>query len=296
MMVEPRFLGQAANIGVMAPSSYVERKDLEAGKARLEGTGFSVFIHPQSYERDGQSAGMVIQKSMALQGLWQRRDVDAIWCAGGGNESLPLLQSINFDSMHGIAKPLIGFSDNTTLINAVAVKAGHSGLHAPSFNKIAKLNDAAFDRLIAYLTGAQRQIDFSPTSGTVISGRLLGGNLSLLQYLPSLLGGEAFDGAILALEDCGEELSRIDRMLSFLRASGVFDRIIAVLYGQFTDLKDTGRPFGRDIDAILDRHLEGLDIPVIKDLLFGHDLSGDICALPIGAEVTLAPASGTLSW
>src|SRR5262249_50985443 len=86
-------------IGVMAPSSTVEKEDIEKSKALLESKGYKVFVHPQTYERENQSAGTHLQKTLALQGLWQRDDIKAIWAAGGGNRALHLLSSINFEAM-----------------------------------------------------------------------------------------------------------------------------------------------------------------------------------------------------
>src|SRR5690242_17752811 len=97
--MKPPALKPGDTIGVMAPSSYVENADIEKSKAVLEKRGYKVFVHPQTWERNNQSAGTNLQKTLALQGLWQRKDINAIWAAGGGNRALHFMDSINFDAM-----------------------------------------------------------------------------------------------------------------------------------------------------------------------------------------------------
>ena len=129
-------LAPGGTIGVMAPSSYVEAKDIEKSKALLEKRGYKVFIHPQTYERHNQSAGTHLQKTLALQGLWQRDDIDVIWAAGGGNRAMHLLDSINFNAMKRKPKLFIGFSDVTALLNAITVHTGFPSIHGPVFKNI----------------------------------------------------------------------------------------------------------------------------------------------------------------
>lgn len=287
-MANSSFLQKGMKIGVMAPSSYVEEDDIDAARLRLEQSGYSVFIHPQTFERDGQSAGSILQKSLALQGLWCRDDIDAIWFAGGGNQSLPLLKALNFETMGKVrAKPVLGFSDCTTLINALPFYCHGTAWHAPVFKQIASRDD--FDLIMDVLEGNSHNLPFSTdqilTAGDA-TGSLVGGNFSLLQYLPSLFGLDYFKDTILFLEDHGEEMSRIDRMFSFLSASGVFDQISGLMLGQFSNAVDTGRPFGKDLDQIIETHCGGYNFPVIKNLPFGH--VGNFFPLPIGFKAFLS--------
>jgi muramoyltetrapeptide carboxypeptidase len=291
-------LQKGARIGVMSPSSHVARSDIEASKDSLEKRGYTVFVHPQTYEQNGQSAGTVLQKSLALQGLIQRDDIDVIWFAGGGNEALPLLESLNFSKIKSV-KPVCGFSDNTSLLNAMAAHVGGIHFHTQVFKNLYKMNNSDLDYMLAFMSGEKR--DYSYTDAQIVqtgkaTGRLVGGNLSLVQYLPSLLPQDYFENSILFLEDCNEELSRIDRVLSFLRVSGVLAQINGLLIGQFSRLQDNGRPFGKDLNMITAEHMQGYDVPIIHDLPFGHFTDSGFMALPIGATITIDTDSAAMKW
>lgn len=275
-------------IGVMAPSSYVERDDIEKSKTLLESKGYSVFIHPQSYERDRQSAGNALQKSLAFQGLWQRPDIDVIWAAGGGNRALHFMPSINFEKLKGKTKTLVGFSDVTALLNAVYACTGTPGLHAQVFKNLHKMAPEQLDYTLDLLNG--KKPAFPLKSATAFypgkaEGALVGGNLSIFQYLPETLPEGWLDGAILFLEDCGEDWSRLDRMLLHLKRTGVFAKISGLLMGQFTDMKDSGRPYGFTLEDMLNEHLEGRMIPAVLNAPFGHGM--DLYALPVGYKARL---------
>ena len=266
-------------IGVMAPSSYVEQDDIDKSAQTLRDRGYDVFIHPQTYERLGQSAGDVLQKSLALQGLWMRPDIDAIWFAGGGNQSMPLLSSLNFVSMAKKTKPVIGFSDATTLINAINMHTGAITYHAPVFKQLHTLSDDHLTTVLSALSTEDTILPITkdmilkaPESGiTEIKAPLVGGNLSVFQYLPALLGEDLYKDKILFLEDCNEELSHIDRMFCFLQQSGILTNVKALLIGQFNNLKDTGRPFGSTLNEIILAHTQECKMPIITQLPFGHD-------------------------
>lgn len=280
-------------IGVMAPSSHVPKDDIEQSAAVMEARGFKVFIHPQTFERENQSAGTVLQKSLALQGLWQRADIDAVWCAGGGNRAMHMVEAINFSKMQDKPKALIGFSDATALINAVYAHTGMVTYHGQVFKNLHRMEGAELDYLLAVLAGGEHSF---PLDDAIVlregraEGPLIGGNLSLFQYLPQILPGEFWKQGILFLEDCNEELSRIDRMFCFLRQSGVLRDIAGLVLGRFDPMPESGTPFGYRLEDILLEHTEGLDIPVVMQAPFGH--GSPLYALPVGQKARLDAGGG----
>ncbi len=282
MSIKPPALKAGDTIGVFAPSSYVEKADIEKSTAILEKRGFKVFIHPQTYEREHQSAGSHLQKSLAFQGLWQRKDINAIWAAGGGNRCTHLLETINFNRLTSAPKTLIGFSDVTSLLNAIYAHSDIITFHGPVFKNLHKYKQ--LDHLLELLGG--KNVSYPVSDENILQegcaeGELVGGNLSIFQYLPQTLPNEFYKDKILFLEDCNEDLSRIDRMFLHLKRLGVLGDIKALALGEFTDLQETGRPFGYSLEDIISEHIEGLDIPVLHNLPFGH--GENLYTMPIGA-------------
>lgn len=284
--MNPPALHPGDMIGVMAPSSYVEKKDIEKSKALLEKRGYRVFVHPQTFERDRQSAGANLQKSLALQGLWQRADIKAVWAAGGGNRALHFMDSINFDAIKKKPKLFIGFSDATVLLNAIYAHTGIPAIHGPVFKNLHKHKE--IDSLLALLAGEKISM---PLKGAKIlrpgkaKGVLIGGNLSLFQYLPQTLRGKFWENALLFLEDCGDELSRYDRMFLHLKRLGVLKEIKGLIFGEFTDIKDSGRPYGFTLEDIIREHTESCEIPIVMNAPFGH--GKNLFPLPVGVKAEM---------
>ena len=88
--------------------------------------------------------------------------------------------------------------------------------------------------------------------------------------------------AILFLEDIGEYLYNIDRMMYQLKRSGKLKNISGLIFGGFTDLKDTTRPFGQNINEILSQFSNALDVPVCFNFPVSHEREN--FALKIGVE------------
>lgn len=298
---QPQFLKPGYKIGVIAPSSYVERDDIEKSSTRLKALGFDVFVHPQTFERDGQSAGNVLQKSLALQGLWQREDIDAIWFAGGGNHSLDLIKHLNFETLKKRpAKPILGFSDNTTLLNTIPYHTGCTAFHAPVFKQIHSYSEKQLKTCLNILTGQTRALSFSNdqilkrNNKDIISGKIFGGNLSLFQYMVPLMPENHFNNSIIFIEECNEELSKIDRCLSFLENLGFFEKISAILFGEFSGICDTGRPFGKTLNDAINYHIPDNKINVIKNLAIGHATPYNPIIFNHNSEINIK--TRTVSW
>lgn len=295
--ISPRPLKKGDCIGVFAPSSYVEKDDIEKSKSLIESFGYKVFVHPQTYERLNQSAGNNLQKALAFQGLWQRKDIHAIWAAGGGNRCLSLIDSINFNKLKEFPKPLVGFSDVTALLNAVYAHTGIRTFHGPVFKNLHKTHKEDLRILLNFLGGVN-DTTLPLTSDNVLRegtacGKLIGGNLSVFQYLPETLPKNFYHDAILFLEDCNEEISKIDRMLLHLKRTGVFSKINGLAIGNISLANESGRPFGFTLENIIQEHLDGCEIPILIDLPFGHEKR--LYPLPIGAQAEINTKNNTFN-
>lgn len=269
-------------IGIFAPSSWVEQNDIERSVRYVEEQGYKVHVHRQTYLREHQSAGTHAQKLAAFYDLWDNPDITCIWAAGGGNRALHWIDLIDYERLQKHPKLLVGFSDVTALINAVYAHTGIETIHGTTFNRLYKCPQKS--EHLALLSGAR--IIYPDDNLQILregktSGALVGGNLSLFQYLPSTLPRNYCKDNILFLEDCNEELSRIDRMLLHLRRSGVLESAAGIIFGQFGDCPETGKPFGFSFEDIVSEHIENLNIPVIMNAAFGH--GNDLYPLPIGA-------------
>ncbi|MEM7650765.1 MAG: LD-carboxypeptidase [Pseudomonadota bacterium] len=281
-----QFLKLGDCIGVMAPSSYVEKSDIEKSCAALEKLGYDVFVHEQTYAKEHQSAGTTQEKIDALHELYVRENVDAIWAAGGGNRAMDIAKN---------AKPLLGFSDVTALLNPIFAHTGIQGFHAQSFKHLHDFK--ALDETLSVLSGdisSMSLADADVVQKGQAEGVLIGGCLSLFHYLPGTNDCPNLQDAILILEDTGDEISRFDRMFIHMKRMGVFEQIGGLVLGEFHNVGDSGMPFGFDVVDIISNALDGRDIPAVVNAPFGH--GKNLFPLPIGANAKLDTDAQTLDF
>ena len=275
-------------IGVFAPSSYVEREYIEAARTAAEDMGYRVYIHPQTYERHAQMAGTRAQKIAALHDLYADPNIKAIWAAGGGNRALGLLDGLDYDLIRTNPKPLIGFSDVTALLNGITARTAQANIHAPVFKQLHTRSDAERAQIVNVLRGAPAPMPMLGTksiqSGNA-EGVLVGGNLSLFHLLCGTDDCPDLSGAILCFEDCGDHVSRFDRMFIHMKRCGVFDAIGGLVIGTFSDLQDGPRAFGLGIEEIIGDLNIAAHKPIIMHAPFGH--GDENFAFPIGGKARL---------
>lgn len=284
--ITPPPLKPGDTIGVMAPSSYVEQSDLAEGIAILQDHGFRVEVHPQTWARCHQSAGTPEQKRDALHSLAANTAIKAVIFAGGGNHALSLLDHLDYDLIARNPKIYMGFSDGTVLLNAIHARTGLVTYHGPVIKRIGKNPDLDFN--LRLLMGQEKTI-LLPNVHIVkegnAEGRLIGGNFSAFRRLVGSKEMPNTKGAILFLEDIGEELSRIDADFWFLRRAGILNGLAALVVGQFSDLKDTGRPYGLTFEDMIHEHAKSFNMPILMNAPFGH--AKELPVFPIGTKVRL---------
>lgn len=179
----------------------------------------------------------------------------------------------------------MGFSDHTALLNAIAARADIVTYHGPTMKRVT--TNPQIDFNLRLLAGEQKEI---PLGGAIVArsggakGYLLGGNLTVFRALAEKDRLKA-KGAILFFEDINEEYTTVERDLCVLRRAGIFKDAAAIIFGQFTNMKDTGTPFGMSMHDILAEHTKGLNTPLLIDAPFGHDIH--LPVFPIGQRVTL---------
>ena len=285
--IKPPALKKGDLIGIMSPSTRVDKKSLTPALRMLADYGFDIEIHPQTLKKYKSSAGTREEKLAALSDLFSRKDIKAVFASGGGNHSLDLLDGVDYKLIARKPKIFMGFSDTTALLNAFNARAGLVTFHGPVLKWLPKVDDPdiVFDLLAGEKINFKTDDAFSLRNG-VVTAPLVGGNLAMFNALLGTPYMPRLDGAILFLEDINEELSHLDRVFTRMRLAGVLDKIAGLVLGQFTDCKDTGHtPYGFKFEDILAKNFGMLKIPVVMNMPFGH--CPELCAVPIGTPVRL---------
>jgi muramoyltetrapeptide carboxypeptidase len=305
-LIRPPRLVSGNRIGLVAPAGpLLERDDLARAQALCRALGYEPVLGKNAYRRHGYLAGTDDERLADLNAAIHDSSVDAIWCIRGGYGSLRLLDRVDYAAMARRPKVLIGFSDATALLNAITHVTGVVTFHGP----VARASMTDFTRwhFEAVLTSpaAPGRLGHLPTPADVLiprenrivplcagvaEGELAGGNLTLLQCLIGTPYFPELAGAILFLEDMGEDLYRVDRMLAHLRLIGALRRLAGVLVGRFTDLERSDGDGALGFDEVLAGYFEPLGIPVAYGFPVGH--IDTQWTLPLGVRARLDAGAG----
>jgi muramoyltetrapeptide carboxypeptidase len=293
----------------VAPSGpLLERDELRRAGELCRELGHEPVLGAYAGRRYGYLAGTDADRLADLNAALRDPAIDAVWCIRGGYGLTRILDQVDLAAIERRPKAVLGFSDVTALLLAIAARCRVVSFHAPT----ARQPMTAFSRrhftdvlCVAEPRGPLARLEpppdvlvpRSPRIVTVHQGRaegpLIGGNLSLLQCLVGTPWLPDLDGALLFLEDVGEDLYRVDRMLSHLRLAGVLSRIAGLIVGQFTDMKKGTADGALGFDEVLEYYVAPLGIPAACGFPIGH--VDDQWTLPIGVRARLDADAGEVA-
>ncbi|AXI80030.1 S66 peptidase family protein [Peterkaempfera bronchialis] len=298
-LVRPRRLVPGDRVAVVAPSGTVPADRLELGCGILRSWGLEVEVAPQvpaSEPTLRYLAGADADRARDLERAWLDPGIAAVVCARGGYGVQRMVDLLDWEAMRAVPpKAFIGYSDITVLHEAFAVRLGLATLHGPMAASLTFVKDvptAEHLRRTLLEPDTVRTLT-SATAGTLLPGRAhgitAGGCLSLLAAERGTPHARpSFAGAILLLEDVGEDLYRLDRLLTQLLRSGALDGVAGIALGSWAEC----RPADRIRDLMLDR-LGPLGVPVVWELGFGHGPT--TLTVPLGVPAVLDADAATLT-
>jgi muramoyltetrapeptide carboxypeptidase len=302
----PPRLGPGSRVALIAPAGpLLERDDLTRGEELCRALGFEPVLAPHAGQRYGYLAGSDEDRLADLNAAIREPRIDAIWCLRGGYGMTRILPGVDFSAIARRPKAVIGYSDITALINAIAVRSDVVAFHGPmSRSSLTPFSRWHFDRVLSNLSEAGRLGRIAQPADVLVprdnrivtlqpgvaEGHLVGGNLTLLQALIGTPYLPDFDGAILFIEDVGEDLYSVDRMLAHLRMIGALGKLKGVVVGRFTEMKRGTDDGALGFDEVLGTYLLPLKIPVAYGFPLGH--IDDQWTLPIGITARLDASAG----
>ncbi|HEX2780609.1 MAG TPA: LD-carboxypeptidase [Gemmatimonadaceae bacterium] len=268
--------------------------DLERAIANVQAMGWEPIVGPNVLARRGYFAGSDEERFADLDRALRDPDVDGVWCARGGYGAMRILDALDYAALSRRPKPLLGFSDITALHAALATRSGIVSYHAPTAR--GALTAFSRDSLERAVVRGTDPCGALPAPRVVrpgiTEGRLVGGNLALLVALLGTPYFPALDGAILVLEDIGEAVYRLDRMLVQLRLAGALGRIAGLVFGAFTDCPETSDDGVRRLDEVIDEAAAAAGVPAVANAPVGH--IDEQWTLPLGLTATLDATGGAL--
>lgn len=286
----PPYLKAGDRVAITCPSGYLAYEDAESAIAALQSWGLEVVVGETLGNAWHYFSARDAERRDELQRFMDDPGVQAILMGRGGYGMSRILDQLDFRAFQKKPKWISGFSDITVLHSHLQARYGIASIHGPMCNAfkscsafkphLLSLKQAWFGE--AYTLPVHPHPRNRPGIG---AGPLLGGNLAILAHLCGSSSQLNTRGAILFIEEVGEYLYNVDRMLITLKRAGMFKDLKGLVVGGFTGLKDTPRPLGTDLYELVLNHVDDPDVPVCFDFPAGHIAVN--YALCLGREVRL---------
>ncbi len=297
-IIKPPRLRLGDTVGLISPAGIIDSEDVEQAKQTFTALGLKVKLGRHILDSYGYLAGKDRDRARDVNVMFADKSVNGIitmrggW---GGNRILPLL---NYNSIRANPKIIMGYSDITSLLLAITVRSGLVTFHGPvatsTWNNftIKYVKSILFDaQAVAMNNTLVTQLRREIITRGKAKGKFIGGNLSVIN---SMLGSSylpTWKDTILFIEDIGEDIYRVDRMLTQLKNAGILNQLAGFVFGQCTRCSMGSEP-SLTLMQVLQEYIRPLNIPAWYGSMIGH--IKDKFTLPIGIEVEIDANTGII--
>lgn len=288
-------LKKGDTIGVIAPSSPVDKEDLEAinqSVLLLESAGFhiqfgkNVFSHSLGYSATPK------EKAQDINDMFADKNIKLIFCLSGGFNSNSTFEYLDYDIIKNNPKPICGFSDSTSLTNAIYTKTGVITFNGATFKALTSWQkEYAYKEVIKRfvkgdLSLGQEDDEYIAIKDGIAEGKLVGGNLSLTTQMCVGNYSIDFNDKILFIEEfCLETPPElVSNYLYHMKQNGVFDKIKGIWVGNYDGSVALEKIL---LDVLEDKY----NFPIIKSNNFGHTERKTV--IPVGAKAKIDTTKDT---
>jgi muramoyltetrapeptide carboxypeptidase len=300
-MTIPLYLNPGDCIAIVCPAGYMPLDRAQICIDTLRQWGYRVRIgNTLGGLSDNYFSGSDDERLADFQQMLDDPAVNAILCGRGGYGLSRIIDRIDFSRFIKNPKWIIGYSDITILHQHIETHFDIATLHSPMAGAF---NDGGAETpyvqsLRLALAGERSGYSCPPHPFNRVgraAAPLTGGNLSLLAHLAGSSSASDTNGRLLFLEDVGEYLYNIDRMLRQLKRSGRLDRLAGLIVGSFTESKDTPRPFGATVEDIVLDCIREYEYPVCFGFPVGHAIENVALKTKVEYELTVTASGSALA-
>lgn len=293
-LIFPDQLKKGDTIGLVCPSSPTTKEKVVKSVEFMQDLGFDVKLGRSCWcELHGYLAGDACQRAEDINQMFADDTVKAIFCIRGGYGSSQIMNLLNYAMIRKHPKIFVGYSDITNLLSAFFQLCGFVTFHGPmvASNFLQHFDPYTEESLWRTLFMGESLTFLNPKGRELTTvkegcaeGLLVGGNLSLITSQIGTFYAPDFRGKILFLEDVGETVPRIGRMLDQLWLTGIIGQIRGILLGDFTDCTN---PYDSEygVNELFKDFFCQFKKPVLSNLACGH--SFPTATLPIGTFCTM---------
>ncbi|WP_423147511.1 S66 peptidase family protein [Rubrolithibacter danxiaensis] len=271
-MITPPFLKPGDKIAITCPAKKLPG-EINDAVALLESWGLEVVLGETVTASYHQYAGSDELRTSDLQKFLDDTSIKAIIAARGGYGTIRIIDRLDFTTFEQHPKWIIGFSDITVLHSHIHANFNICTIHGQMPVAIPDATKLSLNSLRKALFGEDVSMQFNSTSNNVpgeAKGIIIGGNLTLLVMLTGSISEMDFQDKILFIEDVGEYLYSIDRMMWNLKRSGKLSGLKGLIAGGLTSMQDNEIPFGKTAEEIILEHVLEYNYPVCFNFPAGH--------------------------
>lgn len=294
--IKPKMLKKGDTIGFVAPSGILcGNENLEHMIYCVKKQGFKVIVGDSCGKKYGYLSGTDKCRADDVNRMFADDRVDAVLSVRGGYGVSRILDMLDYDLIRSNPKIFSGYSDITALHIAINRICRMVTFHGPTAMDMEKdtfngfTSDSYFrtvmsDKPVGLIKNPAGREIMSLTSGTA-SGKLVGGSLSLVAALLGTPYEIDTKGSIIFLEDTGEDIYRIDRMLTQLRLAGKFNDCSAIILGDFLNSENQTKDGEYSLLDVYNDVIVPCGKPTIYNVAIGH--CPDFITVPMGVEAVV---------
>lgn len=275
-------------VHITAPAKTIEKECIDFAVDFLTKQGFEVSLAPHVLGKNNYFSGTDAERQSDFQTALDNPEIDFILCARGGYGSVRIIDSLDFSGFVQHPKLIIGFSDITVFHNHLHRHFSIPTLHATVPLNFQSNSKTALQSLVNVLNQSANRYSILPSAFNRpgrITATVVGGNLSILYSLIGTNSDIETAGKILFIEDIGEHIYALDRILYSLKKSGKIQNLAGLIVGGMTNIKDTEIPFGKSVEEVISEIIAPYSFPVCFNFPAGH--MDDNRAILLGSPCTL---------
>lgn len=241
------------------------------------------------YEKNGLFRCTARERAKALMDFYEDDSIEEIFDISGGDLANGILPYLDYERIAKSNKRFWGYSDLTTVLNAIYAKTGKASVLYQVRNVLSEYGAQHEADLRNILLSSETEnfsifkIRYRFIQGAQMQGRVIGGNIRCFLKLAGTEYMPDFQDKILLLESRSGLVPQMETFFSQLQQLGAFDKVKGILLGTFTQMEQEG--LGGSVLTELVKSYVGADMPIAVTPDIGH--GRDSKAIIVGSEMYL---------
>lgn len=303
----PRGLKPGDTIGITCPSGFMTRQEMLPAFQQIQSWGFRIVTGKTVDARDGTFGGTDEERAQDLQFMLDNPDIHAIMCGRGGYGAVRIIDKVDFSKFIKNPKWIIGFSDATVLHTHINSKYNIASIHSKMLNSFPANFETAMpvqqDTILSIRDALMhiKKMDYTAPFNQYnktgeATGELIGGNLRTIENLSGTSSEIETEGRILFLEETGEYLYNIDRMMWNLKRAGKLSKLKGLIIGGFKIKQQSNYEdeMNKTVQEVIVEKVKEYNYPVCFDFPVGHQIDNFALKCGVKHRLTVTQTGTTL--